>query len=465
MAGFDPTPAPGLEGLAAYGVPAPAAPPDLTLDGNEGMVPPAELLRQLAAGDPELLRRYPSTRRLEERLAAHHGLAPERVIVTAGADEALDRLCRALLAPGRQIVLPTPTFVMLPHYVALAGGEVLAVPWEAGPYPVEEVAARVGPKTAVVAFVSPNNPTGAAGSREALLRLAQAVPHALLLVDHAYVEFADEDLTATALSLENALVLRTFSKALGLAGLRVGYALGPERVIGWMRAAGGPYPVSSLSLRVVAAALEADPEPARAFVDQIRRERRDLEELIAALGGEPVPSQANFVCARFEDERWVHEGLAGLGIAVRRFPGLAGLEGKLRITCPGDAADYARLAHALGTVLEPQALLVTDRLERFLDRSSLAPLVSCTVCLEDGPSKPDPAPVVLALERLGVDRAWMIGDTPHDIRAARGARVLPLGLLAPGTPGDTAEETRRALLAAGAARVLAGIEDLEDLLP
>jgi len=85
--------------------------------------------------------------------------------------------------------------------------------------------------------------------------------------------------------------------------------------------------------------------------------------------------------------------------------------------------------------------------------------------MEDGPSKPDPAPVALALERLGVDRAWMIGDTPHDVRAARGARALPLGLLPPGTDGDVADETRRALVGAGAGRVLAGIEDLEELLP
>jgi len=547
-------PNPYLKGASAYRTPGAGMKAELRLDGNEGAGPEDEC-------------RYPDPRPLEELLAERLGLDPRRILVTAGGDEAIDRVCRAYLSPGRELIQPAPTFVMISRYAKLAGARVVSVPWPQGEYPTDEVIARISPDTRVVCVVSPNNPTGASASAEDLKKLSAAAPQALLLVDLAYTEFADLDLTQTALSLPNTVVVRSFSKAWGLAGLRVGYAAGPGEIIDCLRAAGGPYTVSRPSLARAAGRLADGVEP---FVKTIREEREELFTLLGELGAEPLPSQANFILCRFKDANWVHAGLAALGILVRIFPDNPGLEGCLRITCPGGTEKFARLCAALGTVLQPQGLLfdmdgvladvsqsyrrsiietaatygvrlgfeevqaakaeggsnndwmltqkllqkngvqaglaeVTERFEsiyqgtpqrpglrqaetmlaspglleslsrrlplgvvtgrpradaeRFLKENGVADRLSSLVCLEDAPQKPDPRPVRLALERMGIERAWMVGDTPDDLIAARRAGVLPLGMAAPGG-GDPG-----ALTAAGAARVLGKLDELQELMP
>lgn len=569
--------APALRGLEAYRIPRAERPVDLRLDGNEGAAPPDSLLDALRAAAPDVLRRYPDATALERALAARHGVAPERVLVTAGADEALDRACRALLSPGDAIVLPVPTFEMLPHYARLAGARAIEVPWPSGPYPLDAVlraASGDAPEAKAIALVSPNNPTGAAATASDIDRLASNAPAgAALLVDAAYAEFADEDLTASALAHGNAIVFRTLSKAWGLAGLRVGYAIAEPEVISWLRAAGGPYSVAGPALALALARLENGAPDVARFVAAVRAERASLAATLRELGAEPIPSQANFVLARFENAAFARDALLGLGIAVRGFPGREPLRDALRITCPGSASVLARLEAALRAALAPEALLldidgvladdsrsyrvavvetaksfgvaltladvalakaagganddwsltrrllenrgvaadlaeVTRRFEAiyqgtgdrpglratesliparstlerlaarlplaavtgrprrdavlFLERAGVLPLFRTLVCREDAPRmKPDPAPVRTALERLSVASAWMVGDTPDDVRAARAAGVVPIGVVAPGD--DAAAEAT--LLSAGAARVLARFDELETLLP
>jgi HAD superfamily hydrolase (TIGR01548 family) len=551
-------------------------PTDLKLDGNEGEPPPASLLDAGRAEAPALLRDYPKARAraLERQIAALHDLPPARVLVTAGGDDALDRACRTVLGPGRELIFPSPSFEMLLRYARLTGGDIVEVPWPRGPYPTDAVIDRVGPTTGMIAVVTPNNPTGAVATARDLERLSAAAPEAILLVDLAYTEFADEDLTPAALRLPNALCVRTLSKAYGLAGLRVGYALGHERLIGWMRCAGAPYPVSGLSLRLAGERLATGDTAVRRFIAAVRHERAALAELLRELGAEPLPSQANFVIARFRDELWVRDALAGLGIAVRIFPGRDGLERCLRTSTPGNAAHFERLTHGLRTALAPQALLfdmdgvladvsgsyrqaiirtaarfgvtidredvarakaegdanndwvLTQRLlaargvdadlsevtarfeeiyqgtdaapglratetliperatlerlaaklplavvtgrprsdaEHFLQEHRIGGLFGAVVCMEDTAElKPHPAPVLEALRRLGVERGWLVGDTVDDVRAARAARVVPLGFAA---PGEEPEALARTLARAGAARTMVVLDQIEEWLP
>src|SRR3989441_217016 len=126
-------------------------------------------------------------------------------------------------------------------------------------------------------------------------RLAAAAPNALLILDHVYVEYADHDLTPAVLDLPNVLVLRTLSKAWGLAGCRVGYAVGSPYVVAVLRAAGGPYTVAAPSVALALSQLERGVEPLRAHVARVREERRLLTARLAAAGLLPRPSQANFV--------------------------------------------------------------------------------------------------------------------------------------------------------------------------
>ncbi|HEX2839116.1 MAG TPA: aminotransferase class I/II-fold pyridoxal phosphate-dependent enzyme [Phycisphaerales bacterium] len=561
--------------MPLYAPPSTAAPLDLHLDANEGpgSALNGDLARLVTALGPEAVRRYPDATSLERRIAERWNVGPSRVLVTAGGDEAIDRVCRVTLSQGRGVILPVPTFEMIGRFARLACAEVVTTEWHEGSYPVESVLDRVTDRTAMIVVVSPNNPTGAVATAKDLEQLAVAAPGAVLLVDCAYAEFADEDLTAAALTLPNAVVIRTFSKAFSMAGLRVGYAIGPERSIRAMRGVGSPFPVSGLSLAVAEDALANADKTLRGSVVRVRLERERLSAVLTELGGRPRPSQGNFVLADFDDADWVWRALAGLGIGVRRFAGGLGLDQSLRITCPGREAEFERLCRGLRSALRPNALLfdmdgviadvsesyrraisltaasfgvsitpgaisaakaegdanndwvLTQRLlkrrgvdaplgevtarfealyhggdgspglaaaeslipdcgllerlaarvplaivtgrprqdcERFLSRFGLTHLFSATVCMEDGPAKPSPATVRRALELLAVDAAWMIGDTPDDVVAARKAGVVPIGI-AP--PGDASGETTTAMERAGAARMLGSLNELEGMLP
>ena len=146
-------PVPAIQGLRAYSVLRHPAPVDLRLDGNEGAQPPKELLDSLAAMTPDALRSYPAKTGLTAALAAHFGLRPGQVLVTAGADDALERACRSVLGPGKECILPSPTFEMLGRYTRLAGAEVKTVPWTNPEYPLEGVLQVIGPRTAAIAVV------------------------------------------------------------------------------------------------------------------------------------------------------------------------------------------------------------------------------------------------------------------------------------------------------------------------
>jgi histidinol-phosphate aminotransferase len=322
---------------------------DLRLDGNEGEAPAADVLAALAVLPPERVRRYPDARPLERLWAGMLSVSPDHLLVTAGADEALDRVMRAFVPNGGEVILPVPTFEMLPRYARLAGGTVTEVEWPGGKFPTEVVCSRVSAATAVIAVVSPNNPTGAVATAADLRYLARAAPHAILLVDLAYGEFASVDLFATAAALPNAVATRTLSKAWGLAGVRIGCAVAAPEITSALRTAAGPYTVAGLSIALAEAALVAGGRMP-AFVAGVRRRRAALRLQLLALGAEPLPSEANFVLARFVDAGAVARGLAGRGIAVRSFPGDPRLASWLRFTVPICDADLERLFASLAAV-------------------------------------------------------------------------------------------------------------------
>ncbi|MFG0260596.1 MAG: pyridoxal phosphate-dependent aminotransferase [Phycisphaerales bacterium JB041] len=347
-----PRPASRLAGLSPYAPPPRDGGSVLLLDANEGVPDTTALNSALESITPDDPRRYPDASVLERDIAAQLNLDPSRVTVTNGGDDAIDRVCRSVVEPGRNAVLHSPTFEMIGRGIALAGGEARDVPWLGGRFPLERYLAAIDSDTALAALVTPNNPTGGTIPTPAILALAEraAACRALLLVDLAYIEFAETDPTPPLLALDNVVMVRTFSKAFGLAGLRVGYAIAPAPVAPWLRTTGGPYPVSTLSLRIARGALQTagSREP---FLARIRRERNDLTETLRAVGAEPLASQANFVTARFDDAGTVFAALAERGVRVRAFPRHPALADYLRISLPGDADAFTRLRTSLKQVL------------------------------------------------------------------------------------------------------------------
>lgn len=334
-----------------YSPPKPEGPIDLWLDANEGSAACVDVGAIAASLGQEGWRRYPSAGVLARALAGRMGVSASRVIVTAGGDECIDRACRAFLAPGRELILPAPTFEMIERYAVLAGARVVKVAWERHEYPIEGVMERISDRTGMIAVVSPNNPTGGVLGAEGLRRLSKAAPDAIILADLAYAEFADEDLTGASVALPNVVVIRTFSKAYGLAGMRVGYAVGPERLIGRLRGAGSPFPMSAVSLAAGLEAVRVADGWLPGVVGRVRQERARLYSCLSDLGASPMRSQGNFVLGWFDDAEGVWRSLAKEGIAVRRFAGGDGLERALRITCPCDEARFERLIGALTRVL------------------------------------------------------------------------------------------------------------------
>lgn len=323
---------------------------DLWLDANEG---PHSLLGRLGLDRlptallAEAARRYPDITTLEDTLAAQLNLDRSRLLATAGGDDALARICQAVIDPGAEAIATTPTFEMIPRYIRLAGGSLLQVPWMTGSFPTDQIIPTITDRTRAIFIVTPNNPTGAIATARDLIRLSQAAPNALLIADLAYTEFADEDLTPLALSLPNAIIVRTFSKAWALAGLRIGYAAGTADVISWLRAVGQPYAVTGLSAALAGWAALNLRDAMLAGVAQVRNERDELTRLLRTQGSQTLDSHANFVLTKPADPSRLFTTLLSRGIAIRKFENRPDLEGWLRITCPGDPFRFGRLIRAL----------------------------------------------------------------------------------------------------------------------
>jgi histidinol-phosphate aminotransferase len=323
----------------------------LTLDNNEGAPVDASVLEAIMGIDPEALTRYPDASGLERSIAQRLGVEASRVIVTNGGDDAIDRICRAMLAPGDAMLTHSPGFVMIPRYAQLAGAKVNGVDWLEGAFPLQSMIDAIDEGTKLIALISPSNPTGAIIGEDAILEIASKAQSVggVVLLDQAYIEFADEDPIEWVLDLPNVVIVRTFSKAMGLAGQRVGYAIGPTQMIDWLRTVGGPYPVSVLSIALAQAAFDqsAQREP---IIARTVAHRGQLVEHLASLGIAALPSQANFVLARFDDAAAAHAALLDQGVSVRRFRQGGDIESYLRITVPADSAQQHQLLEALRAI-------------------------------------------------------------------------------------------------------------------
>ena len=320
---------------------------DLYLSANESVCP-VDDLAALLADQADIVSRYPDHKPLQQAIAAYVGVDSQRIVVTAGGDDAIDRVMRdSIDGKRKKIVCHQPSFEMFRIYAGMYGGELDAATWLDGEFPLDEFVSRIDDTTAVVVVVSPNNPTGGLIPADQILQIADAAKKAgaKLLVDFAYIEFADSNPTTELAAHDNISMVRTFSKALGLAGLRVGYLIASDADYATtIRDANGPYPVSSVSLETARRALAGLMQP---NLQQIKSIRELLNKTIIDCGGEPTPSQGNFILARFEDAESVWSSLAKDGIAVRIFPGKEHLEKKLRITCPSNNGDLLRLAKSL----------------------------------------------------------------------------------------------------------------------
>jgi len=332
------------EGLTPYS-PASKTIHSLRLDRTE---PPIPYRREISSERVLSTRSYPCTGELEELLAKEFEIDPSQVLITAGADEAIDRTCRAMLTKGTSCITTTPTFEMVRHYALLSGAALKEVEWLDGDFPIQKICNSIDSTTRLITLVAPNNPTGKCIPASVIKEIALRYPECLVLVDLAYVEFASSDPTKELLLFSNILIVRSFSKAWGLPGLRVGYAVGSTEVVQWLRTAGGPYSVATASIEQLTSQYSSWKLLMQSYVERIRFERADLFLLLRRLEIPFIESESNFILLSPQNAECFDRILLSFDIRTRSFssPLIANAR---RLTLPGDKLAFERVKYALKT--------------------------------------------------------------------------------------------------------------------
>jgi histidinol-phosphate aminotransferase len=306
----------------------------LRLDFNENTFEPSpRVMRRLRAITAEGLTKYPEREPVERIVAAHFRLQAEQVLLTNGVDEAIHLICATFLEAEDEALVWTPSFfmydvsvqMMTPHLRKVQSDATLA-------FPVERFMAGITERTKLILVASPNNPTGAVVSREHLLTIAKTAPHAVLMVDEAYYHFHGESMIGDVATVPNLIVARTFSKAYGMASLRIGMLAGNATLLKYVRKVSSPYNVNGVALDCLPVAI-ADQDYLAWYTGQVRVGRERMMEGLRELGVPFFPSCANFVLMNIGPKhKELVAAMRTYGVLLRDRSSDPGCDGFVRIT-------------------------------------------------------------------------------------------------------------------------------------
>ena len=328
----------------------------LRLDFNENTVGPSPRvlarIQQLTMDD---LARYPERQPIEAMLAKYLGVSESDLLLTNGVDEAIHLLCQTYLQAGDEAIVVVPTYSMYRIYMSATGAEVASLP--AGKdfrFPADIVRDRVTDRTRLIAIANPNNPTGTLTPLKEIEDIARGAPATAILVDEAYFEFCGKTFLPSARGYPNVFIARTFSKAYGLAGLRMGVLIGDGDQMASLRRICSPYNVNAIALACLPEAL-VDQSYIERYVRETQESRGRMEVALQSHGIQFWPSHANFVLARVGstklDAQAFVERMRRRGILVRDRSADYGCEGCIRFTL-GPEEHTNRMLKALREVLE-----------------------------------------------------------------------------------------------------------------
>ncbi|OLC10718.1 MAG: histidinol-phosphate transaminase [Candidatus Rokubacteria bacterium 13_1_40CM_4_69_39] len=328
----------------------------IKLASNENPLPPSDRVQKAILATLNHLNRYPdgSGFYLRQALAKKHGVSPDHVVLGNGSNELIELLVRTFLRPGDEAVVPHPSFVVYPMIVQAAGGVRVMVMLKEHRLDLEAMARAITPMTKVVFIANPNNPTATIVTADEVERFMARVPERTIVVfDEAYIEFAlGPDFPDTLNYVKQGrkvAVLRTFSKATSLAGLRVGYGVAEADAVALMNRIRQPFNVNSLAQAGALAALE-DESHVLECVRMIEAGRHFLYDEFKTLGVQYVPSRANFILVDVgRSAADIYQKLLHEGVIVRPMTPF-GMETALRITV-GTPEENRKLVRALRTVL------------------------------------------------------------------------------------------------------------------
>lgn len=316
-----PTPRTAVQQMAPYNPPLEGRGQKLRLDFNEnvaGCSPKVlEVLKTCASRG--FVATYPEYAEARQRLGAHLGVDGDQVIIGAGTDEVINAVMHAYVDPGDEVIIPTPAFSMFKFYAQLVGGVPVPVPYRQPDlgFPVSELLTAISKQTKAICIASPNNPTGGVLSLEQAEQILSQADGCAVLIDEAYFDFHGETTMGLIDRWPNLFVARTFSKAYGMAGLRVGVLASQLDNIAITRKGQSPYGVNSLAIRCALAAIE-DQGYVREYVRQVLQARELLCAAFEELEIRYWPSRANFVLFDVGDTAAaVCAALSDRGILIR----------------------------------------------------------------------------------------------------------------------------------------------------
>lgn len=294
------------------------------LASNENLYGPSPKVKEAIQAHLDELQYYPETGSplIKEAISKHLNIDPARILFGAGLDEVILMISRAVLTPGDKIVTSEMTFGQYYHNAIVESANVMQVPLQNGEFDLDGILSEIDNDTKLVWLCNPNNPTGRYFTHDALRNFLERVPsHIPVIVDEAYVEFATAkdfpDTLALQQEFENAFLLRTFSKAYGLAGMRIGYVIAAKEAIEKYNIIRPPFNVGRLSEYAALAALE-DQEYLASIRERNAEEREKFFEL--SQSDHFYPSQTNFVFVKTDKPHELYEALLNVGCITREFP-------------------------------------------------------------------------------------------------------------------------------------------------
>jgi histidinol-phosphate aminotransferase len=300
--------------------------------------------------------RYPDggTLRLREKLAAMHGVSQDEIFIGLGSSELIDLASRVLLEPGAVGLTAEGTYPPFSIAIRMNGGALEQVPLRAFQFELPEMARAIANATRVIYLANPNNPTGTAFGAEEFERfLSRVASDTLVVLDEAYVHYAEREDMPQSVELfklrKNLLILRTFSKVYGMAGMRIGYGIGAAALVSAMNKLRTPFNVSGVAQAAALAALD-DHEHVKRCIEANRVERKRITEEVAKLGLKPVKSETNFVFVETGPEaKAISDELLLEGVIVRPLAWM-GFPEAIRISV-GTTEENDKLFMALGRVM------------------------------------------------------------------------------------------------------------------
>ena len=351
--------------MQGYNPPTEGRQGNLRLDFNEntsGCSP--SVIKALRSATRDFLSTYPEYTNLRKQLAEYCNVGPEQVIPTNGTDEAIKAIMETYLEPGKdEVIIPVPTYAMFAFYAQLNSAAIRAVPYNNDlSFPTEKVLGAISRKTKVVVLVNPNNPTGTSIEEQGIIRIVEKANtnDAVVLIDEAYAQFSGRTSISLIKKFDNLFITQTFSKAFGLAGLRLGYILSNKKNVALIKKVLSPYSVNAVAALCASAAMK-DQAYMKKYVAETNESKNMLYRELDNLGVPYCRSDANFVLLRIGPRcALLCRKLKEKGILVRDRSADQLLDGCVRITL-GTVKQTTQLIRALRQIIQEwNPLLVFD---------------------------------------------------------------------------------------------------------